>query len=60
MALDALQRLLDRQEITDLLHASCRGVDLVDASAVAAPFTDDCVVDDGPIGRRDPIESGTE
>jgi ketosteroid isomerase-like protein len=44
----ALQRLLDRQAIVDLVHAYCRNVDLVDAEAVAALFTDDCVVDSGP------------
>ena len=44
----ALQRLLDRQSIVDLVHAYCRNVDLVNAEAVAALFTDDCIVDYGP------------
>jgi ketosteroid isomerase-like protein len=45
---DALQRLVDRQEIVDLIHTYCRGVDLADATSVAAVFTEDCVVDYGP------------
>jgi ketosteroid isomerase-like protein len=45
---DALQRLLDRQAIVDVIHAYCRNVDLLDAAAVAALFTEDCVVDYGP------------
>ena len=44
----ALRRLVDRQQICDVLHAYCRGVDMVDADAVSALFTDDCVVDYGP------------
>jgi ketosteroid isomerase-like protein len=44
----ALRRLVDRQEIVDLIHAYCRNVDLLDAAGVAALFTEDCVVDDGP------------
>ena len=45
---DALQQLLDRQEITDVIHAYCRNVDLVNPAAIAALFTDDCTVDYGP------------
>jgi ketosteroid isomerase-like protein len=49
---DALQQLLDRQEIVDVIHAYCRNVDLVNAAQIAALFTDDCVVDYGPgLGR---------
>lgn len=48
MANDPLQRLLDRQSITDLIHAYCRGVDTIDTAAVAALFTADCLVDYGP------------
>jgi ketosteroid isomerase-like protein len=44
----ALQRMLDRQAITDAIHTYCRCVDLVDADGVAALFIEDCVVDYGP------------
>jgi ketosteroid isomerase-like protein len=49
----ALEHLVDRQEIVDVIHAYCRNVDLVRADEVAALFTDDCIVDYGP-GLGDP------
>ena len=39
---------IDRQAITDVIHAYCRGVDSLDTASVAALFTDDCLVDYGP------------
>ena len=45
---DAVQGLIDRQSITDVIHAYCRFVDVVDAEGVASLFTDDCIVDYGP------------
>ena len=51
-ARDAVRDLVARQAICDVIHAYCRGVDTLDADAVAALFTDDCVVDYGPgLGR---------
>ena len=40
-------RLKDRQAITDVLVQYCRALDLMDLPAVAALFTDDCVVEYG-------------
>lgn len=48
---EALRQLLDRQEITDLLHEYCRTLDLMDLQALAAVFTEDCLVDYGPEER---------
>ena len=48
---EQLRQLLDRQEITDLLHEYCRGLDRMDLQAVASVFTDDCIVDYGPEER---------
>lgn len=59
MPLDALQRLVDHQAITDLIHAYCRGVDAVDTPAVAALFTTDCVVDYGP-GLGEPTNGSAQ
>jgi ketosteroid isomerase-like protein len=42
------QQAIDRQAITDVIHAYCRGVDTLDTASVAALFTEDCVVDYGP------------
>lgn len=42
-----IRELADRQEITDLLTAYCRAVDLYHPDEVAALFTEDCVVDYG-------------
>lgn len=46
--MDPLEDLVARQAITDVIHAYCRGVDTLEADAVAGLFTDDCVVDYGP------------
>lgn len=40
--------LADRAAITDLLHAYCRALDEMDLDAIAALFTEDCVVSYGP------------
>ena len=47
----ALQRLIDRQEITDVLIEYCRALDRMDLPRLAALFTDDCMVDYGPDER---------
>lgn len=41
-------RLADRQAITDVLVEYCRALDLMDLRALAALFTEDCVVEYGP------------
>ncbi len=43
-----LRRLLDRQEIQDLIHAYCECVDTYQPAKVAALFTADCITDYGP------------
>lgn len=55
----ALQHLVDRQQIVDVIHAYCRNVDLVRADEVAALFTDDCMVDYGP-GLGGPTHGSAE
>jgi len=42
-----LRQLLDRQEITDLVHAYARYMDLNDPDGVASLFADDAVIDYG-------------
>jgi ketosteroid isomerase-like protein len=44
----AVQRLLDREAITRLVHAYCRHFDQAEPDELAALFTDDAVVDYGP------------
>ncbi len=44
----AVQQLLDRREIEDLIHAYCFHFDRNEPEAVAALFTADAVVDYGP------------
>jgi hypothetical protein len=43
-----IQRLEDREAISDLLFEYCRCCDLNDPDGLAACFTDDCMVDYGP------------
>lgn len=59
MQTEALQQLLDRQEIVDVIHSYCRNVDLVNAAEIAALFTEDCVVDYGP-GLGEPSHGAGE
>ncbi|MEZ5866931.1 MAG: nuclear transport factor 2 family protein [Geminicoccaceae bacterium] len=44
----ALRELLDRQAITDLIHAYCRHFDMNEPAALAGLFTADASVDYGP------------
>lgn len=44
-------RLIDRQEIADLLAEYCRALDLMDLPAIAKVFTADCRVEYGPEER---------
>ena len=48
---DAVAELLDRQQITELIHEYCRTLDAMDLDALVALFTEDCVVDYGPEPR---------
>ena len=54
----ALRRLIDRQEIADLIHDYCIHVDRYEPEKVAALFTEDCITDYGAafggavVGRR--------
>ena len=52
----ALQRLLDKDEIVDLVHRYSYFVDHKRADEVVALFTEDCVVDYGP-GMRLPVRA---
>lgn len=58
-----LQRLLDREQISDLIYAYCTHLDLNEPERVAALFTEDCVTDygaalGGPTHGRDRLERG--
>lgn len=46
-----IERLIDRQEIADLLAEYCRALDLMDLPAIAKVFTADCRVEYGPEER---------
>jgi ketosteroid isomerase-like protein len=45
---NTLRELVDRQQITELIHAYCERFDRADADAVAALFTPDAVIDYNP------------
>ncbi len=45
--MDELQRMLDKEAITAVLHGYCRHVDLAHPGEVAALFTVDCLFDYG-------------
>ncbi len=44
----SLEGLLDKAEITDLIHAYCYHFDRAETEAVVALFTEDAVIDYGP------------
>lgn len=44
----SLEGLLDKAEITDLIHAYCYHFDRAESEAVVALFTEDAVIDYGP------------
>ncbi len=48
---ESIQQLLDRQEITDILHQYCRGMDLLDMDLLAGSFVEDGFLDIGPEER---------
>ena len=45
---ERLGELLDKQAISEVLYAYCAHLDRMNLDALAALFTDDCVVDYGP------------
>ena len=47
----SLQQLVDKQAITEVLFAYCALLDRMDLGALAALFTEDCLVDYGPEQR---------
>jgi hypothetical protein len=54
---DSIQRLIDREEINELMARYCRHADLLDAEGMAACFTDDCVVAYVPAAVAPPVRS---
>jgi len=56
----AIQRLIDREEINELMARYCRQADLLDADGLAACFTDDCVVAYVPASMGPPARSKQE
>ncbi len=44
----AEHELVDRAVVTDLIHEYCRALDAMELDALAALFTEDCVVEYGP------------
>lgn len=48
---ESIRQLLDRQEIADILHQYCRGMDLLDMDLLAGSFTEDGFLDIGPEER---------
>ena len=46
-----VQELSDRQEIANILHQYCRGMDLLDMDLIAGAFTEDGLLDIGPEPR---------
>ncbi len=51
MSNDVLKRMCDRQEITDMLHQYCVGMDKLDMDKLAGCFTDDGLLSIGPEPR---------
>jgi ketosteroid isomerase-like protein len=52
MSTDQLQQACDRYEIADTMHRYAFGLDLGDADSLASAFTEDCVLDFTPAGRK--------
>jgi SnoaL-like domain len=55
-----IQRLVDREEISELMARYCRHADLLDAAGMAACFTDDCIVAYVPASMAPPARSRQE
>jgi SnoaL-like domain len=56
MSLDLAQQACDRYEIADALHRYAFGLDHGDADSLTSAFTEDCVLDFRPAGRKLEIE----
>jgi ketosteroid isomerase-like protein len=56
---DAIQQLLDKQEIREVIYRYCRGADRMDAELMRSAYHDDAVDDHGAIrgGRDDYVET---
>jgi SnoaL-like protein len=52
MSMDLAQLACDRYEIADTLHRYAFGLDHGDADSLASAFTEDCVLDFRPAGRK--------
>ena len=52
MSHDLAQLANDRYEIADALHRFCFGLDHGDADSLASAFTEDCVFDFRPAGKK--------
>lgn len=58
MSTDLSQLANDRYEIADTLHRYCFGLDHGDADSLASAFTEDCVFDFRPAGKRLHLDFG--
>ena len=58
MSTDLAQLANDRYEIADTLHRYCFGLDHGDADSLASAFTEDCVFDFRPAGKRLHLDFG--
>lgn len=56
----AIQRLVDREEISELMARYCRYADLLDAAGMAACFAVDCIVAYVPASTAPPARSQKE
>ena len=52
MSTDLTQLACDRYEIADALHRYAFGLDHGDADSLASAFTEDCIFDFGPAGKK--------
>ncbi len=52
MSTDLMQQASDRYEIADAMHRYAFGLDHGDADSLASAFTEDCVLDFTPAGRK--------
>jgi hypothetical protein len=58
MSADLAQLANDRYEIADALHRYCLGLDHGDADSLASAFTEDCVFDFRPAGKKLQLDFG--
>ena len=58
MSTDLAELANDRYEIADALHRYCFGLDHGDADSLASAFTEDCVFDFRPAGKKLHLDFG--